>query len=102
MGSERQVVIAREMTKVHEEVLRGTARDLLQAFEDRKPRGEFVIIVAPGGEREAEPLEDLADQVGSLIEEGMPAREAVKAVAQKARVSQRDVYTAWLDKKKNH
>ncbi|OFW58592.1 MAG: 16S rRNA (cytidine(1402)-2'-O)-methyltransferase [Candidatus Solincola sediminis] len=101
MGSERQVVIAREMTKVHEEVLRGTARDLLQAFKDRKPRGEFVIIVAPGGEREAEPLEDLADQVGSLIEEGMPAREAVKAVAQKARVSQRDVYTAWLDKKKN-
>ena len=99
IGSERQVIVIREMTKIHEEVLRGTPSQVLQAFEDRSPRGEFVVIVAAGGEAEAPPLAGLADEVGMLIKDGVPTREAVRAVAQRARVSQRDVYGAWLEKK---
>ncbi len=99
LGSQRRVIVMREMTKIHEEVLRGTPAELLETFEGRKPRGEFVVIVAPGVEQEVQPLEELVDQVGCLIEEGLPAREAIRAIAQKARVSQRDVYAAWLEKK---
>jgi 16S rRNA (cytidine1402-2'-O)-methyltransferase len=99
LAPEREVVVTRELTKVHEEVLRGTAAGLLASCGEEKPRGEFVVIVAPAREGEAPPLPELADEVGKLRDEGLPAREAVRAVAKKHGVSQREVYNAWLDKK---
>jgi 16S rRNA (cytidine1402-2'-O)-methyltransferase len=99
LAPEREVIVTREMTKVHEEVLRGRAEDVLEIFSDRKPKGEFVVIIAPGEEGEAPPLPQLAGEVSDLREEGLPTREAVKAVAQKRGVSQRLVYNAWLEEK---
>jgi 16S rRNA (cytidine1402-2'-O)-methyltransferase len=99
LAPERQVVITRELTKVHEEVRRGSAADLLAAFGEEKPRGEFVVIVAPGEEGEAPPLPELAGEVAGLVAEGMVAREAVRAVALRHGVSQRQVYDAWLERK---
>jgi 16S rRNA (cytidine1402-2'-O)-methyltransferase len=99
LAPQRHMVAAREMTKIHEEVLRGRAKEILDSFAGVKPRGEFVIIVAPGGEKEAPPLSSLAEEVAALREEGLPTREAVKAVAQKHAVSQREIYRAWLDAK---
>lgn len=99
LAPERRVVVSRELTKVHEEVLRGTAAEVLESLGDRKPRGEFVVIVAPGEEGEAPPLPELAGEVGGLVEEGLRAREAVRAVALKHGVSQRQVYDAWLERK---
>ena len=46
-GPARQVAVARELTKVHEEVLRGTAEELLEHFRETKPRGEITLVVAP-------------------------------------------------------
>jgi 16S rRNA (cytidine1402-2'-O)-methyltransferase len=46
-GPTRQIAVARELTKMHEEVLRGTARDLLEHFQETKPRGEITLVVAP-------------------------------------------------------
>jgi len=97
LAPERQVVVTREMTKVHEEVLRGRAEEVIEAFGESKPRGEFVVIVAPGGEEEAPPLPQLAEEVSTLRGEGLPTREAVKAVAQRWGISQRLVYNAWLE-----
>ena len=99
LAPERQVVVARELTKLHEEVLRGTAAQVLEAIGEGKPRGEFVVIVAPGEEGEAPPLPELAGEVAGLVADGLPAREAVRAVAQKHGVSQREVYSAWLERK---
>ena len=99
LAPQRALVLARELTKVHEEVLRGTAEELLASFGGEKPRGEFVVIVAPAEEGEAPPLPELAQEVAGLREEGLPAREAVRAVAQKHGVSQREVYNAWLERK---
>jgi 16S rRNA (cytidine1402-2'-O)-methyltransferase len=99
LAPERRVVVSRELTKVHEEVLRGTAAEVLESLGEGKPRGEFVVIVAPGEEGEAPPLPELAKEVGGLVEEGLPAREAVRAVAVKHGVSQRQVYDAWLERK---
>lgn len=45
LGSEKQVVIARELTKIHEEFLRGTVEEMIEHFEECKPRGEMVVIV---------------------------------------------------------
>jgi 16S rRNA (cytidine1402-2'-O)-methyltransferase len=99
LAPERRVVVTRELTKVHEEVLRGTAAEVLAVFGDEKPRGEFVIIVAPGKAGEAPPLPELAGEVAGLVAEGLPAREAVRAMALKHGVSQRQVYDAWLERK---
>ncbi len=99
LAPQRRVVVARELTKLHEEVLRGTASQVLEEFAQREPRGEFVIIVGPGGEGEAPPLPELAGEVGALVAEGLPAREAVRAVALRRGVSQRQVYGAWLERK---
>jgi 16S rRNA (cytidine1402-2'-O)-methyltransferase len=99
LAPERQVIVTREMTKVHEEVLRGRAEEVLETFSDRKPKGEFVVIVTPGEEEETPPLPQLAEEVLALRKEGLPTREAVKAVAQKWGISQRVVYNAWLEEK---
>ncbi|RJP33623.1 MAG: 16S rRNA (cytidine(1402)-2'-O)-methyltransferase [Actinobacteria bacterium] len=99
LAPERTIVVTRELTKLHEEVLRGTASEVLASLGGEKPRGEFVVIVAPGGEDEAPPLPGLVDEVAALVADGLAPREAVKAVAQKYAVAQREVYSAWLDRK---
>ena len=45
-GSERKASISRELTKIHEETLRGTLAELLTHFQNQNPKGEFVIILA--------------------------------------------------------
>lgn len=96
----RQVVLARELTKLHEEVLRGTAAEILERLRAGKPRGEFVLVVAPGEEGDVPLRGELAEEVASLVGEGEPTREAVRAVAQRHGVSQREVYRAWLERRK--
>ncbi|MCH5169389.1 MAG: 16S rRNA (cytidine(1402)-2'-O)-methyltransferase [Prevotellaceae bacterium] len=46
-GSERQTSVCREISKIHEESIRGTLGEVLQHFTETEPRGEFVIVVAP-------------------------------------------------------
>ncbi len=99
LAPERTVVVAHELTKVHEEVLRGTAAQVLASLGEGKPRGEFVVIVAHGEAEETPPLPELASEVAELVVDGLAPREAVKAVAQKHAVAQREVYAAWLERK---
>lgn len=97
LAPEREVVVARELTKAYEEVLRGKAQEVLASLEKGTRRGEFVVIVGPSSEAEAPPLPHLAREVAKLVEGGMAPREAVRAVAKKHGVSQREVYGAWLE-----
>jgi 16S rRNA (cytidine1402-2'-O)-methyltransferase len=46
LGNDRQAAVSREISKVHEETLRGTIRELINHFTETEPRGEFVIVVA--------------------------------------------------------
>ena len=48
----RQVVIARELTKIHEEFLRGTVREVAEQIGRRKARGEYVVLIAPEKNRD--------------------------------------------------
>ncbi len=45
LGPDRRIAIGRELTKMHEEFVRGTATEVAAHFETREPRGEFVIVV---------------------------------------------------------
>lgn len=87
----RPVVLAREMTKLHEEFLRGTAAELRSA---RVPlKGEFTVLVGRSAGPEPASFETtVAEAVEELVRTGVPRMEAMKAVARERGLSKRDVY----------
>jgi 16S rRNA (cytidine1402-2'-O)-methyltransferase len=88
----RDVVVARELTKMHEEVLRGTADEIRSVLEARESiRGEFVILIA----KAREPIHDDTppeQAVESLVSAGVSRMDAMKTVARQRGLSKRDVY----------
>ncbi len=91
---ERRVVLARELTKIHEEFLRGTPAELRSALAERPSvKGEITVMVARGEATETESDDTPLDAaVEKLIEAGVPRMEALKTVARKRGLSKRDVY----------
>jgi 16S rRNA (cytidine1402-2'-O)-methyltransferase len=94
----RQIVVARELTKVHQEFLRGTATEL--AGRVRDPRGEYTVVVGPAGKMMAArelPVSDgeLANEFWRTTENaGLDRRAAVAALARKYARPAREVYAA--------
>jgi len=97
----RAVAVCRELTKVHEEVVRGTARELAERFRAAPPRGEVVLVIGsapiPGGEEGAEVpgLEALA----RLVEAGARPRAAAGVVAELTGGSANALYRALTERK---
>lgn len=92
LGGARRVAIGRELTKLHEEVWRGTLDAAIAHVADVEPRGEHVVVV--DGAPEAEPATDdaLLAAVRRLTGEGVSTRDAVAEVAAAFDVSKRRVY----------
>lgn len=91
----RRIAVARELTKFHEEVWRGTLGDAIAHYEANEPRGEFVIVVEPGDEGASAPTDDeLAWEALALVGQGMSTREAADRLAIRFRVSRRRAYDA--------
>ena len=93
-GGERRITLCRELTKLHEQVLRTTLDQALEYFNDTPPRGEFVLVVEGGGPRAADALsiEDAARQVKELVEQGDSMRDAIKKVSKKLEISKNRLY----------
>ena len=94
----RPVVVARELTKVHEEFLRGTAAEIRAALAAREAvKGEITILVgkAMGPEPDARPVEEAVEE---LMRQGVPRMDAIKQVARKRGLPKRDVYERLLEK----
>jgi len=93
---DRRIAIARELTKVHEEVWRGTTGEALARFEEAPPRGEFTLVIE--GAKEARWDEERVRQaLRRMLGEGVGTREAVKAVAELAGWPKREVYELALE-----
>lgn len=95
-GADRQAVVCRELTKLHEEVLRGTLQELAQWAENTQVRGEIALVVAGAEEPAPETADNLTEQVQALVEEGMRLKDAAAEIAQQYGVSKRDLYQATL------
>ena len=95
-GSDRPAAVARELTKLHEQVLRGPLRDLLEWAETSEVRGEIAVVVGGAGEAEPEAPEDHVGAVNDLIAQGSRLKDAVATVASDARISKRELYAAVL------
>ncbi len=107
-AGERQIALCREITKIHEEVRRGTAAELLAMLEETPPRGEYVIVIEgrapvkedPGtaekarrlAEGDEELLEEFKKQVREAIDSGMKRNEAVKTVGAAFGLSRSEAY----------
>jgi 16S rRNA (cytidine1402-2'-O)-methyltransferase len=88
----RDIVVARELTKLHEEVLRGTAAEIRATLGARDAvKGEFVILIAKAMEAAADdtPIEEAIDL---LVRTGVSRMDAMKAVARQRGLSKREVY----------
>ncbi len=94
---DREAAVARELTKLHEEVRTGRLAELA-AWAGEGVRGEVTVVVtgAPDAQEAAGP-EELAGRVAALVGAGMDRREATAAVAREAGVPRRAVYQAVLD-----
>jgi len=98
---ERSAVLARELTKLHEEVRRGSLPELAASVEADPPRGEIVVVVegARPSQREVDPRA-LAEAARDLMEGGVERREALGQVARDAGVPRRAVFDALLTAEK--
>ncbi|MGI6879364.1 16S rRNA (cytidine(1402)-2'-O)-methyltransferase [Microbacterium sp. gxy059] len=93
-GGTRRAAVARELTKLHEEVRRGTL-DELAAWAEDGVRGELAIVVA-GSEGGAVPLADAVRQVGELVASGVRTKDAAREVAEATGHPSRELYQAAL------
>ena len=89
----RRVVVARELTKIHEEFLEGTAASIADTLETRPAiKGEFTILVARAEAAPPSDPADIAAEVAALVAGGTPRMDALKAVARRYGLSKREVY----------
>jgi len=91
----RQVVLMRELTKLHEEILRGTASEIAQILGERDSiKGEITMVIgkAAGPEPDARPM---AEAIDELIAAGMNTMDAIKSIARERGLNKRDVYAEY-------
>ncbi len=97
---DRSCAAARELTKLHEEVVRGRISELRSLFETRVPRGEFTLVVGPPEQPPAAAPEGTGDRAlemaRRLRSEGVSGKEAVRRIAEATGVGRREAYRVWL------
>jgi 16S rRNA (cytidine1402-2'-O)-methyltransferase len=94
LGVNRQVVIAREMTKQFETIYRGTVEELLAL--EIKEKGEIVMLIGPSSSTEQDPVA----QVASMVAQGMKPVDAVKTVAKWTGATKSELYDAYINRSK--
>lgn len=96
-GEERLVTVCRELTKLHEEILRGSLKEMLDHFEAEQPRGEITLVIA-GADREALWGEaQVKEALARLMEKGVNPSQAAREVAQQSGWDRREVYRITLE-----
>ncbi len=97
-GSERPVSLCRELTKLHEEVIRTTLGGAIALYTQQPPKGEFVLVIAGAPEQvhDLPTADDAAVRVAELVEEGMSRKDAIKQTAKELNLPKNVVYDAAL------
>ena len=92
---DRKIAVCRELTKIYEEVFRGTISQAIEHFTE--PRGEFTLVIEGKGEK-ARPLltEDIEKQLHHMRRSGVMAKEAIARLAGETGLSKKELYQAWL------
>lgn len=93
LGNERQIVVARELTKLYEEFWRGTIAEAIAYYTQTQPKGEFTLVVA-GAQLEMPVLseEALKVELQEIMAQGISRSQASRQLAQLTKVSRRQLY----------
>ena len=92
---DRKVAVCRELTKIHEEVFRGTIGQAIENFT--VPRGEFTLVIEGKRDKDKPQLtEDIERQLHDMRLSGEKAKEAIAKVAKETKLSKKELYRAWL------
>ena len=99
---DRRIAVCRELTKLHEEVFRGTVSQAVAHFT--APRGEFTLII-DGGKGAAEPPSNasnagIEEKLGEMRRSGKTLKQAIDALAGRAGLSRKELYRTWLKQKR--
>ena len=99
-GQDRSISLCRELTKLHEEVVRTTLGEAIIKYSETPPKGEFVLVVAgaPIAEKEKATPADAATRVAQLMEEGLSRKDAIRQTAKEFGLPKNVVYDAALGK----
>lgn len=95
----RQAVVAREITKIHEEFLRGNLTELCEATQKRAPRGEITLLIGPGdgAQQPVDTTVSLKQRVAQIeAESGMDRKAALKQAARERGLGKREAYKQLL------
>ena len=94
---DRKIAVCRELTKIHEEVFKGTISEAIDHFAE--PRGEFTLVIeGDSGKVEPQITEDIESQLHDMRQSGLSAREAIAEVSKVTGLSRKALYRAWLKK----
>ena len=103
LGEDRRIVLCRELTKKFEEAVRTTIGEAIAMYEDKEPRGEYVLVVEGIDRKEEEESRkndwasiDIESHMKIYTDKGMDKKEAMKAVAKDRGISKSEVYKALL------
>ncbi len=99
LGEKRKIVMVRELTKKHQEIIRGSIDQIIDKFKQQVPRGEFCLLI---GGKSVEPIKLDVDQliveVDDLIEKGMDKKEAFKLKARQYNLQKSVVYKYYTNR----
>ncbi|MFT4246267.1 MAG: 16S rRNA (cytidine(1402)-2'-O)-methyltransferase [Micrococcaceae bacterium] len=96
-GNARQLVLAREITKKFEEIIRGTTSAVLESITVKPPKGEIVLVLA-GYTPKAASLTDGLTEVQKLVSNGMRLKDACKQIAKETGLSSKQLYDAMVSR----
>lgn len=99
---DRKISLCRELTKLHEEVIRTTLSQAVEMYKDVKPKGEFVLVIEGANESElsaAETIDEALEQVRTLMQKGMRGADACRQIAKATGFSKGELYTKLLEEK---
>ncbi|MGN6431780.1 MAG: 16S rRNA (cytidine(1402)-2'-O)-methyltransferase [Gaiellaceae bacterium] len=89
--SERAIAVCRELTKRHEQVVRGSAKEVAAAFSE-PPKGEVTLVIGSAGRAEPADLAAAVQGVAELVAAGLPRRKAAEVVARLTGLSRKRLY----------
>ena len=98
-GNDRPISLCRELTKMHEEVIRTTLSGAIELYTNQPPKGEYVLVVAGATEEEKKVAtpEDAAARVAELMDKGLSRKDAIKQTAVELDLPKNVVYDAALN-----
>jgi 16S rRNA (cytidine1402-2'-O)-methyltransferase len=94
----RQVAIARELTKLHEEVIRGRTSEVLARLQDLELKGELVVVLEGNRRPQVLDQDELVGEARALVQAGMRKRVAASEVARKRGASANAIYESLLER----